>query len=65
MGTTAKKIWTTNEQNAVASLESKGDIEVISQALGERHKVRSFFNNIWFAASSTTSLTQTPGVRRE
>ena len=32
--------------NAVQSMDSKGDLTVISDALGEKHKVRSFYNNI-------------------
>jgi hypothetical protein len=31
---------------AVESMDSKGDLKVISAALGEKHKVRSFYNNI-------------------
>ena len=32
--------------NALIAMDSKGDPKVISKALGERHKVRSFYNNI-------------------
>ena len=32
--------------NAVECLDSGGDLNVISEALGEKHKVRSFYNNI-------------------
>jgi hypothetical protein len=32
--------------NAVKCIESKGDLNVISDTLGEMHKVRSFYNNI-------------------
>jgi hypothetical protein len=31
---------------AVESMDSKGDLKAISEALGEKHKVRSFYNNI-------------------
>jgi len=33
-------------KKAVRSLESNGDLNIISDAMGEKHKVRSFFNNI-------------------
>ena len=33
-------------KKAVKSLESNGDLNIISDAMGDKHKVRSFFNNI-------------------
>ncbi len=40
--------WGTLAQvaNAIMAIDSKGDPAVISKLLGERHKVRSFYNNI-------------------
>ena len=40
--------WQTADSvgNAIKILESGGDREVISKALGDQHKVRSFYNNI-------------------
>src|SRR5215831_11665333 len=34
-------------ENAVRALESRGDRAVISNAMGDRHKVRNFYNNIY------------------
>lgn len=47
-GTPTKMVWqsTTNIADAVTMLESGGDRDVISENLGDRHKVRSFYNNI-------------------
>lgn len=47
-GDPAKVAWGSfNEiSKAIRALESGGDMNVISPLLGERHKVRSFYNNI-------------------
>ena len=40
--------WNSNVmiKNAIIALESNGDKAIISGALGDAHKVRSFYNNI-------------------
>ena len=47
-GKLAKAAWQSTPAIAAAveSMESKGDLKIISEALGEKHKVRSFYNNI-------------------
>jgi hypothetical protein len=47
-GVPAKAAWQSipSIANAVAAMDSKGDLQVISESLGDRHKVRSFYNNI-------------------
>lgn len=44
----AKAAWNSNVmiKNAILALESNGDKAIISGALGDAHKVRSFYNNI-------------------
>ena len=47
-GVPAKAAWQSipSIANAVSAMDSKGDMKVISDSLGDRHKVRSFYNNI-------------------
>ncbi len=47
-GVNARAAWNSNVmiKNAIISLESNGDKAIISGALGDAHKVRSFYNNI-------------------
>lgn len=47
-GKPARAAWQSTPAIAAAieSMDSKGDLKVISAALGEKHKVRSFYNNI-------------------
>ena len=47
-GEMSKAAWQSTPAlaSAVKSLESGGDREVISEAMGKQHKVRSFYNNI-------------------
>lgn len=47
-GENANAAWNSNTmiKNAIVSLESNGDKAIISGALGDAHKVRSFYNNI-------------------
>ena len=47
-GVNASAAWNSNNmiKNAIISLESNGDKAIISGALGDAHKVRSFYNNI-------------------
>ena len=46
-GKRSKAAWQTNENIAAAvmALEANGDRKIISEAMGEAHKVRSFYNN--------------------
>jgi hypothetical protein len=43
--------------HAIISLESGGDRDIISPAMGERHKVRSFYNNILDPDSDNDDVT--------
>tara|TARA_B100000424_G_scaffold258779_1_gene241001 strand:+ start:3536 stop:5608 length:2073 start_codon:yes stop_codon:yes gene_type:complete len=47
-GVNARAAWNSNVmiKNAIIALESNGDKAIISGALGDAHKVRSFYNNI-------------------
>ena len=47
-GVNARAGWNSNVmiKNAIIALESNGDKAIISGALGDAHKVRSFYNNI-------------------
>tara|TARA_R110002051_G_scaffold194581_2_gene262842 strand:- start:9038 stop:10651 length:1614 start_codon:yes stop_codon:yes gene_type:complete len=47
-GVPAKVAWNSNGEvaNAIRMLDSGGDLSVISDALGQYHKVRNFYNNI-------------------
>jgi hypothetical protein len=47
-GADAKAAWQSTPAivSALKSLESNGDRDVISEAMGNKHKVRSFYNNI-------------------
>ena len=47
-GKLARAAWQSTPAIAAAieCMDSKGDLKVISEALGEKHKVRSFYNNI-------------------
>ncbi len=47
-GKPARAAWQSTPAIAAAieAMDSKGDLKVISEALGEKHKVRSFYNNI-------------------
>ena len=47
-GLNARAGWNSNVmiKNAIIALESNGDKAIISGALGDAHKVRSFYNNI-------------------
>lgn len=47
-GVAANVAWNSNGEvsNAIRMLDSGGDLNVISDALGEYHKVRNFYNNI-------------------
>jgi hypothetical protein len=48
-GAPSKVAWgSLNEiSKAVASIDSNGDVNTISRLMGERHKVRNFYNNIY------------------
>ena len=58
-GTPAKNAWqnTGAIANAIVALESNGNRERISQAMGARHKVRSFYNNILDPHSANNDVT--------
>ena len=43
--------------NAINALESEGDRDKISDAMGDEHKVRSFYNNILDPASTNQDVT--------
>ena len=47
-GSPAKVAWGSNQEiaNAIKMLDSGGDLNIISEALGQMHKVRNFYNNI-------------------
>jgi hypothetical protein len=47
-GMPAKVAWGSNQEiaNAIKMLDSGGDLNIISDALGQMHKVRNFYNNI-------------------
>jgi hypothetical protein len=44
-------------QNAIRALRSGGNVKEISEALGDRHKVRSFYNNILDPHSANDDVT--------
>lgn len=48
-GSPSKAAWgSLNEiSKAVASIDANGDVNTISRLMGERHKVRNFYNNIY------------------
>ena len=48
-GSPSKAAWgSLNEiSKAVASIDAAGDVNTISRLMGERHKVRNFYNNIY------------------
>ena len=48
-GSNSKAAWgSLNEiSKAIESIEADGDVKIISKAMGERHKVRNFYNNIY------------------
>jgi hypothetical protein len=46
-------------RNAVECLDSNGNLNLISDALGDRHKVRSFYNNILHPNAKTGDVTAT------
>jgi predicted ABC-type ATPase len=58
-GEPAKAAWSSIEiiSNSIECAESNGDLKKISEALGERHKVRSFYNNIVAPRASTEDVT--------
>jgi hypothetical protein len=55
----AMATWQSNKmiENALQALESNGDRNVISEAMGEKHKVRSFYNNILDPDSNNEDVT--------
>jgi len=58
-GTPSKAAWgSLNEiSKAVASINAAGDVNTISRLMGERHKVRNFYNNIYDPNSSFGDVT--------
>jgi len=58
-GTPSKAAWgSLNEiSKAVASIDAAGDVNTISRLMGERHKVRNFYNNIYDPNSSFGDVT--------
>ena len=58
-GTPARISWGSfsDIEKAVRALESGGDFPVISQAMGDQHKVRNFFNNIEVPFSDMGDIT--------
>lgn len=44
-------------KNAITALRSHGDANVISEAVGDKHKVRSFYNNILDPKSANDDVT--------
>lgn len=48
-GSPSKAAWGSLNEigKAVASIDAKGDVNTISRLMGERHKVRNFYNNIY------------------
>ena len=51
-------------RDAVKALESGGNREVISEAMGKQHKVRSFYNNILDPHSPNGDVTRHASRRR-
>jgi hypothetical protein len=43
--------------NAITALESHGDANVLSEAVGDKHKVRSFYNNMLDPGSANDDVT--------
>ena len=58
-GTPSKAAWQSTDMtaNAITALGSNGDRAKISEALGDKHKVRSFYNNILDPASDNNDVT--------
>lgn len=58
-GSRSRAAWQTlcGVANAVTALESGGDRDKISAAMGDRHKVRSFYNNILDPHSANEDVT--------
>jgi hypothetical protein len=48
-GSPSKAAWGSLNEigKAVASIDARGDVNTISRLMGERHKVRNFYNNIY------------------
>ena len=48
-GSPSKAAWGSLNEigKAVASIDANGDVKTISKLMGERHKVRNFYNNIY------------------
>tara|TARA_Y100000592_G_scaffold27358_1_gene43475 strand:+ start:1979 stop:4258 length:2280 start_codon:yes stop_codon:yes gene_type:complete len=58
-GSNSKAAWgSLNEiSKAIKAIEANGDVDIISQAMGERHKVRNFYNNIYDPNNSNGDVT--------
>ena len=58
-GSNSKAAWgSLNEiSKAIESIEADGDVKIISKAMGERHKVRNFYNNIYDPNSPAGDVT--------
>ena len=58
-GTPSKAAWGSLNEigKAVASIDAAGDVNTISRLMGERHKVRNFYNNIYDPNSSFGDVT--------
>ena len=58
-GSNSKAAWgSLNEiSKAIKSIEANGDVDIISTAMGERHKVRNFYNNIYDPNNSNGDVT--------
>jgi hypothetical protein len=45
--TQAGFMTTSSSEKAIIAIESNGNMDIISHAMGDKHKVRNFFNNIY------------------